>query len=113
MRQGARAGILELRCSRTRIRKGCSSHITPRWRLQRKAEVRIQFKAFPGSLFCDHTKIPLNELILRIQPKEAIYAKVMTKQPGLSEALQQVELDLSYQHRFKAVGSSCMRCHSS
>jgi glucose-6-phosphate 1-dehydrogenase len=37
---------------------------------------------------------------MRIQPNEAIYWKIYTKTPGLSNELQQVELDLTYKNRF-------------
>jgi glucose-6-phosphate 1-dehydrogenase len=66
---------------------------------ERKAEIRIQFKR--GN--ADHlfpTSVP-NELVLRIQPNEAIYLKMTTKVPGLSSELQQSELDLSYKERFE------------
>lgn len=64
---------------------------------ERKAEVRIQFKHLPGSLFGNTA---MNELVLRVQPKEAIYLKMLAKSPGLSEKTVVSELDLSYNHRF-------------
>jgi glucose-6-phosphate 1-dehydrogenase len=64
---------------------------------ERKAEVRVQFKNVPGCIFGDK---PVNELVLRVQPDEAIYCKVLTKTPGLSEGTEQSELDLSYMERF-------------
>jgi glucose-6-phosphate 1-dehydrogenase len=38
---------------------------------------------------------------MRLQPNEAIYMKMMMKTPGLSSALVQSELDLSYLTRFQ------------
>jgi len=64
---------------------------------ERKAEIRIQFKNVPGSLFHDEA---VNELVFRVQPNEAIYLKMLTKSPGLSEALEQTELNLTYNSRF-------------
>eukprot|EP00475_Leptophrys_vorax_P007655 TRINITY_DN1484_c0_g1_i1.p1 TRINITY_DN1484_c0_g1~~TRINITY_DN1484_c0_g1_i1.p1 ORF type:complete len:620 (-),score=175.14 TRINITY_DN1484_c0_g1_i1:51-1826(-) len=63
---------------------------------ERKAEVRVQFKPLPGQLY----KVERNELVMRIQPSEAIYWKIHTKTPGLKSGLEQVELDLTYKQRF-------------
>ncbi len=68
---------------------------------QRKAEVRIQLKQPPGiaetfaGQYC-----PRNELVIRLQPDEAMYIKANVKAPGLHSEPQQVELDLSYKERF-------------
>jgi glucose-6-phosphate 1-dehydrogenase len=40
-----------------------------------------------------------NELVIRIQPKEAIYLKVNNKVPGLGFRLDQTKLDLQYKDR--------------
>eukprot|EP01121_Diplochlamys_sp_Union-15-3_P021786 TRINITY_DN9009_c0_g1_i1.p1 TRINITY_DN9009_c0_g1~~TRINITY_DN9009_c0_g1_i1.p1 ORF type:complete len:536 (-),score=102.65 TRINITY_DN9009_c0_g1_i1:72-1679(-) len=66
---------------------------------ERKAEVRVQFKDVTANLFTDS---PRNELVLRLQPKEAIYMKTNIKVPGLTSELVQTELDLTYDDRFKA-----------
>jgi len=66
---------------------------------ERKAELRIQFKKFPGLLF--EGQSGTNELVLRVQPNESIYLKLVTKTPGLSEGLEQTEMDLTYKSRFK------------
>ena len=66
---------------------------------ERKAEIRIQYKDVPGSLFADSAV--RNELVLRVQPGEAVYAKVMTKTPGMSFNLEETELDLTYNTRYK------------
>ena len=39
--------------------------------------------------------------MLRVQPGEAVYAKVMTKTPGMSFNLEETELDLTYNSRYK------------
>ena len=64
---------------------------------ERKAEVRIQYKDVPGDIF--EGRAVRNELVLRVQPGEAIYAKVMTKTPGMSFQLEETELDLTYNTR--------------
>ena len=66
---------------------------------ERKAEVRIQYRDVPGDIF--HGEAIRNELVLRVQPGEAIYAKVMTKTPGMSFKLEETELDLTYNTRYK------------
>ena len=66
---------------------------------ERKAEVRIQFRNSLSFLF--PTAVP-NELVIRIQPSESVYLKVMTKLPGISQPTEiaQAELDLSFGDRF-------------
>jgi len=66
---------------------------------ERKAEVRIQYKDVPGDIFNGGTV--RNELVIRVQPNESVYAKVMTKTPGMSFNLQETELDLTYKSRYK------------
>jgi len=64
--------------------------------------VRLQFKKAPShSLFGDQ---PQNELVIRIQPNEAIYYKMLAKLPGLSQGardVQQTVLDLDLKKRFE------------
>jgi len=66
---------------------------------ERKAEIRIQFKANASNLYPQAAR---NELVLRVQPNEAVYMKLNAKLPGLTEELVQTELDLSYKSRFDA-----------
>jgi len=40
--------------------------------------------------------------VIRVQPGEAMYTKIMTKSPGISFTLEETELDLTYKHRYKA-----------
>ncbi|ORX53661.1 glucose-6-phosphate dehydrogenase [Hesseltinella vesiculosa] len=63
-----------------------------------KVEVRVQFKKVPGSLFGGVSR---NELVLRIQPNEAIYLKFNNKRPGLSSETLLTDLDLTYQERYE------------
>lgn len=73
---------------------------------ERKSEVRVQFKKSPGSglLFPGvgdaHTGLERNELVMRLQPNEAVYMKVNIKSPGLAGDPTVSELDLSYKTRF-------------
>ncbi|CAN7989364.1 unnamed protein product, partial [Ixodes hexagonus] len=67
---------------------------------ERKAEVRIQYKEVPGDIFGGNSK--RNELVLRVQPGEAIYVKLMAKKPGMAFDIEETELDLTYGSRYKA-----------
>ena len=67
---------------------------------ERKAEVRIQFKDIAGDIF-PSGDVKRNELVIRVQPDEAVYLKMMTKSPGMSFGCEETELDLSYNSRYK------------
>lgn len=62
-----------------------------------KVEVRIQYKPVASGMF---DSIPPNELVIRIQPNEAIYIKLNAKQPGLSTSTSLTDLDLTYKNRY-------------
>lgn len=66
---------------------------------ERKAEVRIQYQDVPGDIFEGNSK--RNELVIRVQPGEALYFKMMTKSPGITFDIEETELDLTYAHRYK------------
>ncbi|KAJ3566309.1 hypothetical protein NP233_g7085 [Leucocoprinus birnbaumii] len=62
-----------------------------------KVEVRIQFKDVTQGIFKD---IARNELVIRIQPSEAVYLKLNAKTPGLYTRAIPTEMDLTYKRRF-------------
>ncbi|XP_054163645.1 glucose-6-phosphate 1-dehydrogenase-like isoform X2 [Oppia nitens] len=66
---------------------------------ERKAEIRIQFRDVAADIFSGQCK--RNELVIRVQPGEAVYVKFMTKAPGMSFKLEETELDLTYTSRYK------------
>lgn len=66
---------------------------------ERKAEVRLQFTDVPGDIF--GKRCQRNELVVRVQPDEAIYLKMMTKRPGVYLGPEETELDLTYRSRYK------------
>lgn len=68
---------------------------------ERKAEVRLQFTDVPGDIF--NERCHRNELVVRVQPDEAIYLKMMTKRPGVYFSPEETELDLTYKSRYKNV----------
>lgn len=63
-----------------------------------KVEIRLQFKSVASGVFND---IPNNELIIRIQPSEAVYVKFNAKTPGLSQETRVTDLDLTYSTRYQ------------
>jgi glucose-6-phosphate 1-dehydrogenase len=92
---------------------------------ERKAEIRIQFKDAPAADYLFNGEgCPRNELVMRLQPSEAVYMKVSplsapppssapmwsqvnVKKPGLFTSMEQSELDLSYHTRYPPY-SSCL-----
>ncbi|PCH41210.1 glucose-6-phosphate 1-dehydrogenase [Wolfiporia cocos MD-104 SS10] len=62
-----------------------------------KVEIRIQFKDVTQGIFKD---ISRNELVIRIQPSEAVYLKLNAKTPGLYTRAIPTEMDLTYKRRF-------------
>lgn len=71
----------------------------------RKAEARIQFKDIAFDIFGPsaqgETPVVRNELVIRMQPDEAVYLKLMTKRPGMDFIPEQTELDLTYSARYE------------
>lgn len=62
-----------------------------------KTEIRVQFNDIAGSIF---PQISRNELVIRVQPNEAVYLKMTVKKPGLGMDTTISELDLSYASRY-------------
>lgn len=69
------------------------------------AEIRVQFRHVPGNLYKRNFGTDLdkatNELVLRVQPDEAIYLKINNKVPGLGMRLDRSDLNLLYRARYK------------
>ena len=71
---------------------------------ERKAEIRIQFKPAPASKgMFDGQRISENELVMMLQPEEAVYMKTNVKSPGLTTKPVTSELDLSYKERYENI----------
>ena len=65
------------------------------------SEVRLRFRRPPGELFGKASgTVTANEMVIRVQPDEAIEMRIMNKVPGLKMALQQTPLNLRYQAAF-------------
>mmetsp|Transcript_43939 Transcript_43939/g.71725 ORF Transcript_43939/g.71725 Transcript_43939/m.71725 type:complete len:548 (-) Transcript_43939:343-1986(-) len=68
---------------------------------ERKAEIRLQLRSAPAARFLfGGAACPENELVIRLQPEQAMYLKTNVKTPGLRTLPTQSELDLSYSQRF-------------
>ncbi len=78
---------------------------------EKKAEIRVQFRDAPGAMFDEdlqendpNGKLARDELVIRVQPNEAIYLKLNTKRPGeMGFSIEETELDLTYGERYKGV----------
>lgn len=68
---------------------------------ERKTEIRIQFKPVPGALFPTPKGAEHNELVIRIQPDEAIYVRIVSKVPGLTSRMEEARLNLFYRHAWE------------
>jgi glucose-6-phosphate 1-dehydrogenase len=69
---------------------------------EQKAEIRIQFKDVSSPIF-PARDLARNELVIRLQPNEAIYMKIVSKQPGLKAETVISELDLTYKMRYSEI----------
>ncbi|OAY34267.1 hypothetical protein MANES_12G007900v8 [Manihot esculenta] len=70
----------------------------------KRAEIRVQFRHVPGNLYNRNFGTDLdratNELVIRVQPDEAIYLKINNKVPGLGMRLDRSNLHLHYAARY-------------
>nr|CAB3484051.1 unnamed protein product [Digitaria exilis] len=70
----------------------------------KQAEIRVQFRHVPGNLYKGSFGTDLdratNELVIRVQPDEAIYLKINNKIPGLGMRLDRSNLNLHYAARY-------------
>ncbi|XAR48205.1 Glucose-6-phosphate dehydrogenase [Bertholletia excelsa] len=70
----------------------------------KRAEIRVQFRHVPGNLYNRNFGTDLdqatNELVIRVQPDEAIYLKINNKVPGLGMRLDRSNLNLLYAARY-------------
>jgi glucose-6-phosphate 1-dehydrogenase len=77
----------------------------------RLTEIRIRFKPVENDLFVDQGEtLQPNELVVRVQPGEAISLRVMNKLPGLGMRLVQTELDCQYHSRFETIIPDAYEC---
>ncbi|KAJ6347035.1 hypothetical protein OIU76_003682 [Salix suchowensis] len=71
---------------------------------KKRAEIRVLFRHVPGNLYNQNFETDLdqatNELIIRVQPDEAIDLKINNKVPGLGMRLDHSNLNLHYAARY-------------
>ncbi len=66
-----------------------------------KTEIRIKLRAVPNNMFCELGACPdANELVVRVQPDEAIHLKIANKVPGMDLKIEARDLDLRYKAAF-------------
>ncbi len=64
-------------------------------------EIRIHFRDVPGNMFSHRVGRPdANQLVIRVQPDEAIYLSLANKVPGMGLKLTTRNLDLQYKEAF-------------
>lgn len=68
---------------------------------ERGVFIRIQLLPQASPLFNMVQPDMRNELVLRLQPGEAMWSKLVVKAPGLDLAAEMSELDLSYNERYQ------------
>ena len=71
---------------------------------RRVTEIRVRFREVPDNLFCRSEQCPPpNELLIRIQPDEAVQFMIVNKVPGLKFDLAARPLDLTYKTSFNEI----------
>jgi glucose-6-phosphate 1-dehydrogenase len=75
---------------------------------RRHTEVAIQFKQAPLALFRDTPveRLTPNDLVLHIQPEEAVTLRLSAKVPGPSIRMDGVAMKFNYRERFRAAPST-------
>ncbi|MFT5126693.1 MAG: glucose-6-phosphate 1-dehydrogenase [Rhodothermales bacterium] len=67
-----------------------------------RTEIRIKFRDVPYSIYRDSGNIA-NELLIRVQPAEAIELTIANKRPGHAHELAHAKLDLHYKSAFNEI----------
>jgi len=68
------------------------------------AAIVIRFRETGHNIFAHQLpRLPANELVIRVQPDEAIFLRIVNKVPGLQMKLEPTELNLRYRTAFAGV----------
>ena len=77
----------------------------------RMTEIRIQFREVPANLYSNQgCPLSPNQLVIRVQPDEAITFEIMNKTPGLEMRLGKSDLNLRYGAVFDAEIPDAYEC---
>ena len=77
----------------------------------RVSQVRLQFRELPHNILgASMDGLPPNELVIRVQPDEALLMRIVSKAPGLHLELTETELDLRYAAAFSTVIPDAYEC---
>ena len=68
--------------------------------LHGRAEIRVQFRLYRSNKCGVDSDRSTNELVVRLQPDEAIYLNINNKVPGLGFRLDRSRLNLQYFDRY-------------
>lgn len=75
------------------------------------SEVRLKFRPSQSGIFCKSgVCLPGNEFVMRIQPDEALFLRIMNKEPGLEVKLVETELNLKYRSTFSGQIPDAYEC---
>lgn len=67
-------------------------------------EIRIHFRDVPHSVFASSSVSPQhNELVIRVQPDESIFLRIVNKVPGTTMTVESTKLDLDYADAFDEI----------
>ncbi len=66
----------------------------------RENQLVLRFREVPGSFFGGSKRLPPNELVIQVQPDEAIRLKIISKVPGLRLDWAEEQLNLRYSEAF-------------
>ena len=72
------------------------------------SEITVKYKSVPHNIFSDNSKVPSNQLVLRIHPDEGIDLKLNTKEPGVAGFdLEELPLDLNLDDYYEIGHQDC------
>ena len=72
------------------------------------SEITVKYKSVPHNIFSENSKVPSNQLVLRIHPDEGIDLKLNTKKPGVAGFdLEELPLDLNLDDYYEIGHQDC------
>lgn len=72
------------------------------------SEITVKYKNVPHNIFSENSKVPSNQLVLRIHPDEGIDLKLNTKEPGVTGFdLEELPLDLNLDDYYEIGHQDC------